>query len=161
MGLVNLVLVQLSKFIDSYVQNVSEDEIAIQVRVKSHETSLNSLLNSIKKDDEQKKDLTFERREIAELIKSTKRNKTNAPCVIVAWEHRKEECAAKYKYILFQIAETQKTVTKVQSELKKSKKISERMRKVRVKYAVGFEVKLEKSWEKNPKSIRKLTIVTR
>ena len=46
-------------------------------------------------------------------------------------------------------------------ELKKSKKISERMRKVRVKYAVGFEVKLEKSWEKNPKSIRKLTTVTR
>ena len=81
--------------------------------------------------------------------------------MIVAWEHREEECAAKHKYILFQIAETQKTVTKVQSELKKSKKISERMRKVRVKYAVGFEVKLEKSWEKNPKSIRKLTIVTR
>ena len=64
--------------------------------------------------------------------------------MIVAWEHRKEECAAKYKYILFQIAETQKTVTKVQSELKKSKEISERMRKARVKDAVGFEVKVEK-----------------
>ena len=55
MGLDNLALVQLSKFIDSYVENVSEDEIVIQVRVKNNETNLNSLLNSIKKDDEQKK----------------------------------------------------------------------------------------------------------
>ena len=82
MGLDNLALVQLSKFIDSYVENVSEDEIVIQVRVKNNETNLNSSLNSIKKDDEQK-NLTLERREITELIKSAKRNKTNAPCVIV------------------------------------------------------------------------------
>ena len=55
----------------------------------------------MKKDDEQKKDLTLESQEIANLIKSTKCDNTKEPCVITAWEHCGEECAAKHKLILF------------------------------------------------------------
>ena len=71
MGLVNLALKQLSKFIDLYVENVSEEERAIRVRVTNSESVLNSLLNRSKNNDTEKKDLTLERRELAQLIKST------------------------------------------------------------------------------------------
>ena len=51
MGLVNLALKQLSKFIDSKVENMSEEEKTIRVSVTNSESSLNSVSNRLKNDD--------------------------------------------------------------------------------------------------------------
>ena len=93
MGLVNLALEQLSKFIDASVENVSEEERAIRVSVTNSESNLNTVLSTLKNDDAKKKDLALESRELVRLIKSTRKDSTEPQNVIAAWEHRQEECA--------------------------------------------------------------------
>ena len=143
MGLVNLALEQLSKFIDASVENVSEEERTIRVSVMNSESNLNTVLSTLKNDDAKKKDLALESRELARLIKSTRNDNTQPPDVIAAWVHRQEECVSEQREVIVQMAQTQKEVTLVRKQLKKDKETVKRMRKGRVKDAIGFEVEIE------------------
>lgn len=144
MGLINLAIEELSQFIDTYVECVTENEKEIQVRAKNTEATLNELKDSNQNSDQQKKDLTSERREITQLVKSTRREKIETEDVIAAWEDRQEDCVAEYKSVVALMKQQQLDISKTWKEVKIDKEVLERMEKARLKDASGFEVEVDK-----------------
>ena len=107
------------------------------MKVISIESNLNSLLNEIKPNDQQKKNLSLERHELVEFTKITELDDTETLNRIAAWEYCQEEHLSG---VILDCRET-KNVLKDQQELKKEKERLERMRNVQLKDTIVFEVK--------------------
>ena len=83
MGLINLAIKKISQFIDTYVECVTENEKEIRIRAKNTEATLNELKDINQNSDQQKKDLTSKLREITQLVKLVKRDKSEIEDILL------------------------------------------------------------------------------
>ena len=89
----------------------------------STEATLNELKDSNQNSDQQKTDLTSERREITQLVKSTRRDTSETEDFIAAWEDQGEDYVAEHKSVVALMKQQQLDISKTRKEVKIDKEV--------------------------------------